>query len=284
MKAGFIKKMQYFCLNFPELRFMTNINSAIMNKILIKSLPHVAALLLFLCLSFGYFPALLEGKVLIGHDTRSWSQMARETTAYNSTHDDVTLWTNSMFGGMPVYQISTEQPYNLVKYLDKLITQIPRPAYFLFLYLLCFYLCGLAFRLNPWQSILASVAFTFASYNLIIIAAGHNSKAITIAYMAPLVASVWLSFRGKRLLGALLTALFLSLMIRANHIQIIYYTLFVLLCFGVAEFVHSIRKREMKTFAKTTALLLAAAFIAIGMNATNLMTTYEYSRHTMRGL
>ncbi len=283
MKAGFIKKMQYFCLNFPELRFMTNIESAIMNKILIKSLPHVAALLLFLCLSFGYFPALFEGKVLIGHDTRSWSQMAHETVAYNTTHDDVTLWTNSMFGGMPVYQISTEQPYNLVKYLDELIAQIPRPAYFLFLYLLCFYLCGLAFRLNPWQSILASLAFTFASYNLIIIAAGHNSKAITIAYMAPLVASVWLSFRGRRLLGALLTALFLSLMIRANHIQIIYYTFFVLLCFGLAEFVYSIRKNEMKAFAKTAALLLAAAFIAVGMNATNLMTTYEYSCHTMRG-
>ncbi len=255
-----------------------------MNKAFVsKSIPHIVAVIIFLCISFFYFPAMFEGKVLIAHDTQSWGNMAKETLDYNSTHDDVTLWTNSMFGGMPTYQISTEQPYNFIQIIEKALTQIPRPAFFLFLYLLCFYICALTFRLNPWLSIVASIAFTFASYNFIIIAAGHNSKAITIAYMAPLIGSIFMAFRGKRFLGALLTALFLSLTIRANHIQILYYTLFIVIFFAIAELVFSIKDKKLADFFKTSTVLLIAAIVAIGMNATALITTYEYSQYTMRG-
>jgi hypothetical protein len=128
-----------------------------------------------------------------------------------------------------------------------------------------------------------AIAFAFASYNFIIIMAGHNSKAITIAYMAPLIGSVFLAFRDKRVLGSLLTAFFLSLAIRANHVQILYYTLIVLIFFAVVEFVYSLKEKQIVAFLKTSGMLVAAAAIAIGMNATTLLTTYDYSKATMRG-
>ena len=133
------------------------------------------------------------------------------------------------------------------------------------------------------MSVVGSLGFTFASYNFIIIAAGHNSKAVTIAYMAPLIGAVFLAFRKRRLLGGILTAFFLSLAIRANHIQILYYTLIILIFFAVVELVYSIREKEIKSFLKTIAVMIAAALIAVGMNATSLLTTYEYSKYTMRG-
>jgi hypothetical protein len=255
-----------------------------MNKqALTKFVPHIAAFLLFTLISFTYFTPVLEGKQLIGHDTESWMHMAKETIDYNSTHDDVTLWTNSMFGGMPTYQISMNQPYNMIKYVENLIHIFPNTIYNLMLYLIGFYILLLAFRVNPWLAIVGAIAFSFASYNFIIIVAGHNSKAITIAYMAPLIGSVFMAFRNKRLLGSLSTALFLSLAIRANHVQILYYTVLVLILFAIVELIYSIKDKEISTFLKTSGMLLVAVAIAIGMNATTLMTTYDYSKATMRG-
>lgn len=256
----------------------------IMNKtILAKITPHIAALLLFICISFIYFTPIIEGKQLIGHDTESWLCMAKETMDYNSTHHDVTLWTNSMFGGMPTYQISMTQPYNLIKYVEVVFSVFHGQIGNLMLYLLGFYVLLLAFRVNPWLSIVGSIAFSFASFNFIIMAAGHNSQSITIAYMAPLIGSVFLAFRDKRLLGSLLTAFFLSLAIRANHVQILYYTLFILIILAIVELIFSIKEKEISSFLKTSGMLLAAAAIAIGMNATSLLTTNEYSKETMRG-
>ena len=255
-----------------------------MNKTaLSKFAPHIAAFLLFIIISFTYFSAIIEGRQLIGHDTQSWMCMAKETIDYNSNHDDVTLWTNSMFGGMPTYQISTTQPYNLIKYVEDLIHVFPGQVGNLMLYLIGFYILMLAFRVNPWLSIVGALGFTFASFNFIIIVAGHNSQAITIAYMAPLIGAVFLAFRDKRLLGGLLTAFFLSLAIRANHVQILYYTVIILLFLAIVELVYSIKEKQISSFLKTSALLLAAAAIAIGMNATTLLTTNEYAKATMRG-
>lgn len=255
-----------------------------MNKqALTKFVPHIAALLLFIVISFAYFTPVLEGKQLIGHDTQSWMQMAKETVDYNKTHDEGTLWTNSMFGGMPTYQISMNQPYNVIKQVEAVMRIFPNAVFYLMLYLVGFYILLLSFRVNPWLSMVGAIAFAFASYNFIIIMAGHNSKAITIAYMAPLIGSVFLAFRDKRVLGSLLTAFFLSLAIRANHVQILYYTLIVLIFFAVVELVYSIRGKQIADFLKTSGMLIAAAAIAIGMNATTLMTTYDYSKATMRG-
>ena len=252
-------------------------------KILAKITPHIAAFLLFVTISFMYFSPIIEGKQLIGHDTESWLYMSKETVDYNATHNDVTLWTNSMFGGMPTYQISMIQPYNLIKYVEDLIHIFPAQIGNLMLYLIGFYVLLLAFRVNPWLAIIGSIAFSFASYNFIIMAAGHNSKAITIAYMAPLIGSVFLAFRDKRLLGSLLTAFFLSLAIRANHVQILYYTVIILIFLAVVELIYSIKEKEISSFLKTSGMLLAGAAIAIGMNATSLLTTYDYSKATMRG-
>ena len=255
-----------------------------MNKnVLIKFAPHIAAILLFIVISFMYFTPVLEGKQLLGHDSESWMCMAKETVDFNTTHENVTLWTNSMFGGMPTYQISMTQPYNLIKYVEDVIHWFPNTVYNLILYLIGFYILLLAFRVNPWLAIVGSLAFSFASYNFIIIVAGHTSKAITIAYMAPLIGSVFLAFRDKKLLGSLLTAFFLSLAIRANHVQILYYTLIVLLFLAVVELIYSIKQKQISSFLKSSGLLVAAAIVAMGMNATALLTTYEYGKYTMRG-
>lgn len=252
-------------------------------KVLPKIAPHIAACLLFTCISFMYFSAIIEGRQLIGHDTESWLCMAKETIDYNATHSDVTLWTNSMFGGMPTYQITMAQPYNLIKYVENMIHIFPGQIANLMLYLIGFYILLLTFRVNPWLAIVGAIAFSFASYNFIIIVAGHNSKAITIAYMAPLIGSVFLAFRDKRILGSLMTAFFLSLAVRANHVQILYYTVIILLLFAVVELIFSIKEKQISSFLKTSGMLLAAAAIAIGMNATSLLVTNEYSKATMRG-
>ena len=256
----------------------------IFTKTNLRSLtPHLVALLLFIFIAFAYFLPVIEGKELVAHDTDSWRSMAQETIEYNKSHDDVTLWTNSMFGGMPNYQISMVQPNNVLQYVEKVIMSFPRPVSNVFLYLICFYILLLSFGLKPWQAIAGAIGFTFASYNFIVIAAGHNSKAITIAYVAPLIGAVFLAFRKKRFLGAVLTAFFLSLAIRANHIQILYYTLIILFFFAIVEFIFSIREKKFPDFLKSAGVLIIAAIIAVGMNATSLLTTYEYSHYTMRG-
>ena len=255
-----------------------------MNKqALTKFVPHIVAFLLFTVISFTYLSPVLEGKQLVGHDTQSWMHMAKETVDYNSSHDKPTLWTDAMFGGMPTYQISMIQPNNYIKYVEDLFHIFPSTVYFLMLYFIGFYILLLAFRLNPWLAIVGSIAFTFASYNFIIIVAGHNSKAVTIAYMAPLIGAVFQIFRGKKIVGGLLMALFLSLAIRANHVQILYYTLIVLLFMGIVEVVYAIKEKEIKSLLQSVGVIIVAGAIAIGMNATTLMTTYEYSKATMRG-
>ncbi len=255
-----------------------------MNKnILSQITPYLVAVLLFTIISFLYFTPVLEGKQLLGHDSESWMCMAKETVDYNKSNDDVALWTNSMFGGMPTYQISMQQPNNLIQYFEKLIFLFPPTVYNVILYLIGFYILLLTFRVKPWIALVGSIAFTFASYNFIIIFAGHNSKAITIAYMAPLIGGVFMAFRDKKIVGALLTTLFLSLAIRANHVQILYYTLIILLFFGVVELIYSLKEKQLKSFFQTVGLLIAALIVAAGMNATALLTTYEYTDYTMRG-
>lgn len=255
-----------------------------MNRNLFRQFtPHLIAVSLFIIISFIYFKPVLEGKQLMGHDSESWMYMAKETVDYNKTHDDVTLWTNSMFGGMPNYQISMVQPNNLLKYIEQLILNFPSPVFYLILYLLGFYILLLAFKAKPLLAFIGSVAFTFASYNLIILAAGHNTKAITIAYMAPLIGAVFQAVRYNRFGGSLLTAFFLSLAIRANHVQILYYTLYIILFFGVVELVYQIKEKTLPSFLKSAGMLLLAVALAVGMNATSLLTTSEYSRYTMRG-
>ena len=248
-----------------------------------KTLPHLAAVLTFLVVTFAYLSPLLSGQRIFGNDTQSYVGMAKEASDYNAAHDDQALWTDAMFGGMPTYQICMEQPTTVLTYLDHCLRLLPDASYRVFLYLVGFYILLICMGVNPWISIACSIAFAFGSYNLIIIVAGHNTNAVAIAYMAPIVGSVWLAFRRNAWTGGALLALFLGLGLYANHIQITYYTLLVVICLGVYELISAARQHNWKPFGKSMGLLTAGALLAVGLNATRLLTTAEYVKATMRG-
>ena len=249
-----------------------------------KSIPHIIAIVSFLVITFAYLSPVFSGKDIFGGDTQSYVGMAHEANTYNATHDEQTLWTGSMFSGMPTYQICMKDDSSIISILDDTLRLLPGPVYKVFLYLVGFYILLIAFGLSPYLAIAGSIAFSFGSYNLIILVAGHNTKAIAIAYMAPIIASIYLGFKKKTpYLGATLLALFLGLGLYANHIQIIYYTLFIAIILGISEIVFAIKEKTIKKFLLSTAFLCLGAMLAVGLNATRLITTAEYSKYTMRG-
>ena len=249
-----------------------------------KSIPHIIAIVSFLVITFAYLSPVFSGKDIFGGDTQSYMGMAQEANTFNETHDNPTLWTGSMFSGMPTYQICMKDDNSIVSLADDALRVLPGPTYRVFLYLVGFYILLIAFGLSHYWAIAGSIAFAFGSYNLIIIVAGHNTKAVAIAYMAPIIASIYLGFKKKTpYLGATLLALFLGLGLYANHIQIIYYTLFIALILGISEIIFAIKEKTIKKFLLSTAFLCLGAMLAVGLNATRLITTAEYSKHTMRG-
>ena len=249
-----------------------------------KLLPHIIAIISFLVLTFAFLSPVFSGKDIFGGDTQSYMGMAQEANAYNETHDDQTLWTGSMFSGMPTYQICMKDDNSIISLTDDALRILPGPTYRVFLYLVGFYILLIAFGLSPYWAIAGSIAFAFGSYNLIIIVAGHNTKAVAIAYMAPIIASIFLGFKKEKpYLGATLLALFLGLGLYANHIQIIYYTLFIAIILGISEIVFAIKEKTIKKFLTSIGFLCLGAILAVGLNATRLITTAEYSKHTMRG-
>lgn len=249
-----------------------------------KAIPHIIAIVSFLVITFAYLSPVFSGKDIFGGDTQSYVGMAHEANTYNATHDEQTLWTGSMFSGMPTYQICMKDDSSIISILDDTLRLLPGPVYKVFLYLVGFYILLIAFGLSPYLAIAGSIAFSFGSYNLIILVAGHNTKAIAIAYMAPIIASIYLGFKKEKpYLGATLLALFLGLGIYANHIQIIYYTLFIALILGISEIIFAIKEKTIKKFLISFGFLCLGAVLAIGLNATRLLTTAEYSKYTMRG-
>ena len=249
-----------------------------------KLLPHIIAIISFLVLTFAFLSPVFSGKDIFGGDTQSYMGMAQEANAYNETHDNQTLWTGSMFSGMPTYQICMKDDNSIISLTDDALRLLPGPTYRVFLYLVGFYILLIAFGLSPYWAIAGSIAFAFGSYNLIIIVAGHNTKAVAIAYMAPIIASIYMGFRqNKPYIGATLLALFLGLGLYANHIQIIYYTLFIAIILGISEIVFAIKEKTIKKFFTSLGFLALGAILAVGLNATRLITTAEYSKHTMRG-
>ena len=248
-----------------------------------KYLPHLIALVTFLVVTFAYLYPTLQGNVIFGGDTAGFMGMSKEALDYNSKHDEQTLWTGSMFGGMPTYQICMHEPNSIVAHIDNCLRILPGPTYRVFLYLVGFYILLIAMGVSPYLSIAGAIAFAFGSYNLIIIVAGHNTKAVAIAYMAPIIASIYLAFKKKPWIGAALLSLFLGLGLYANHVQIIYYTLFTVLCFGASELIFAIKEKNIKPFFITLAWLVVGATLAVGLNATRMLTTSEYVKETMRG-
>ena len=200
-----------------------------MNKNTFKTLtPYIVALVVFLAITFIYFYPILEGQKLKMHDIKMWKGMSKEIADYRESTGEEALWTNSMFGGMPAWQISVHYKGNLMKKADKLLRlYLPFPANYVFLYFLGFFILLMVLRVNPWVSIAGAIAFALSSYFFIILGAGHMTKAHAIAYMAPVLAGIILAFRGKYLWGGILTAIALALEILSNHFQITYYLLLV---------------------------------------------------------
>lgn len=254
------------------------------NPVYQKLWPVIAALALFLIITVAYFHPLFEGKRLFQSDISQFKGMSKEIVDYRASTGKEALWTNSMFGGMPAYQISTIHTGNLMRSVDNVLQMgLPRPAGFVFLYFVGFFILMLAMGMSPWLSILGAIAFAFSSFFFIIIEAGHNSEAHAIAYMAPVIAAILLAFRKKYLIGGALMALFLSLQINANHLQITYYLALMAVVIGIFQLITCIKEKQLAHFVKAVGILFAGALLALGPNISNLWTTMEYTAYSTRG-
>jgi len=249
-----------------------------------KFIPYLLALLAFVLISLIYFSPALEGKRLKQGDIDRFKGMSKEITDFRETTGEQTLWTNNMFSGMPAYFISVAFEGNLMKKVLKFMELgLPHPANQLFLYFIGFFILLLVLRLKPWTAAIGAFAFAFSSYFFIILEAGHNSKAGAISFMAPVLAGIILTYRGKYMAGALLTAFFLALEIATNHLQITYYLLLIVLVYGIYELVETIRNKTYSNFIKATAYLVVAALIAVGTHATSLLISADHTQYTTRG-
>lgn len=247
-----------------------------------NSLFHSLVVLFFILLAYAYLFPLLEGKVLATHDIQSHIGMSKELADYREATGKEAIWTNSMFGGMPGYMISVIYSANLFTHIQTKIVALFHPAAMIILYLIGFYFLLISLKINRWLSVAGAMAFGFSSYHLIIISAGHNSKAYAIGYLMIVIAGVLLAYRQNRYKGAILVAAGLALEIMAGHPQITYYGMLAMVVFVVSELVYSIREKQLPQFLKTTGLLAAAAILALAVNFSYLYSSNEYSKNTIR--
>jgi len=256
-----------------------------MNQSVLKRLqPHLIACLVFLGITVVYFLPLFQGKQLSQHDIAQWLGMSKEIIDFRESTGTEALWTNSMFGGMPAYQISVVYASNLMSYVNSILTLwLPQPANYLFLCLLGFYLLLISLKADFRLAIAGAIAYAFCSYFFVVIVAGHNSKAHAIALMPMVIAGVLMTYRGRYLLGGALTALALSLQIYANHLQITYYLAIAIGLLVIAELIQSIIEKRISNFTKASAVLAIGAVLAVMPNITNILATYEYGEYTTRG-
>lgn len=246
----------------------------------------VAAVVLFALISFAYFvPASLDGRILFQHDASAGRGMGHEQQTYFERTGERTRWTNSVFGGMPTYQTapSYKSTDALSKVMDAYHLWLPENVWYVFAYLLGFYILLRAFDFRQELAVLGSIIWAFSSYFFIIIAAGHIWKVMALAYLPPMIAGLVLAYRGKYLWGFILTALFTAFEVKANHVQMTYYYLFVVLFMVIAYLVQAIKSKQLLHFGKATAVCAAAACLGICMNLSNLYHTWEYSKESMRG-
>ena len=250
-------------------------------------LPDVVAVVVFVVLAFAYFyPADFEGRILYQHDTSAGVGAGQEAAVYQQTHDgERTRWTNGLFSGMPTYQIApsydstatisaVEKAYHL---------WLPDNVWYLFVYLLGFYILLRAFDFRQSLAALGSVVWAFSTYFLIIIAAGHLWKVMALAYLPPMIAGMVLAFRGKYLWGLIVTAIFAALEVHANHVQMTYYYLFIILFMMIAYGVEAIRQKRFMHLLKAFGVFAAGGLLGVLVNISNLYHTWEYSKESMRG-
>jgi len=257
-----------------------------MKKLELKKLiPHVSAVVLFVLISIIYLSPVLEGKKIDQQDIRQFIGMSKEIVDHRSEYNEEPLWTNSMFSGMPAYQISVRYKKNLISYCSKLFKlYLPGPVGAVFLYLLGFYFLLVSLGIDYRLAIIGAIAYAFSSYFFIIIEAGHNTKAHSIGYLAPILASVLMVFRGKKVfLGSALTALFTSLILNANHLQITYYLVILLFIIGIVKFIEAYKEKALPLFFKYVGILLLAGTIGSLTSISRIATTMEYGQESIRG-
>ena len=255
-------------------------------KALKEYLPDLLVVIIFAVISFAYFfPADVEGRILYRHDASAGRGAGQETAEYHERTGKVSRWTNATFSGMPTYQ--TAPSYKSVSVLNQAVKAyhlwLPENVWYVFAYLLGFYILLRAYDFRRALAVLGSIIWAFSSYFFIIIAAGHIWKVMALAYLPPLIAGIVLSYRGKYLWGFIVTAIFAAFEVDANHVQMTYYYLFIILFMIIAYLVDAVRKKTMKQFMKATAVCAAGALIGVLMNISNLYHTWQYAQESMRG-
>ena len=249
-----------------------------------KFIPHFIAVVIFAVGTLIYFNPLLKGKSIKQGDVANFKGMSQEIVEFREKNNSEPLWTNSMFSGMPAYQISVKYPHNYIKPLTPILgLGIPHPAIIVFLCFLGFYFLLQTFKIDKTLSVIISLAFGLSSYTIILIEAGHNPKGYAIAYMAPLLAGVLMTLRGRLWLGAAITAISLSLELSVNHLQITYYLAIAVGIIVIGELVKAILDKQLAYFIKATLVLAVSAILAVGPNLGNIMLTQEYASYSTRG-
>ena len=249
-----------------------------------KFYPHALAIVSFILISLVYFYPVLQGKKIFQSDIAQYTGMAKEQIDYRKANDNKeTYWTNSAFGGMPTYQLGAKYPYNYIKNVDEAIRFLPRPADYLFLYFFSFYILLLVLKTDPLKAFFGALAFGFSTYLIIILGVGHNAKAHAIAYMALIIAGILLVFKKRYVFGGLLTMFAVALEINANHIQMTYYLLFLILPIVIFYSINFYKEKDLKGLFRAFGVFVIAGILALGANATNLLATAEYAKTSTRG-
>lgn len=254
-----------------------------MNQFVKRYLPYFFVVFGFTVLSLAYFNPLLTGKQIFQSDIMQYKGMAEQQNNFRQETGEETYWTNSAFGGMPTYQLGAKYPYNFIKKLDLILRFLPRPADYVFLYFLSFFILMLSLKVDYRLAILGALAFGFSTYLIIILGVGHNSKAHAIAYMPLVLAGIILTYRKVYILGFLLTTIALGLEITANHFQMTYYLMILVLVLGLAYLINAIIIHKVLDFFKATSILVIATILSLGLNATNILATNEYVEDSTRG-
>jgi hypothetical protein len=257
-----------------------------MNKGLIaKLLPHFIAVVTFLLVALIYCKPALQGEVLHQQDIIQWKAMAKNAMDFKEKHGHLPLWTNSMFSGMPAYQIALEpqNPASPIFFYGIFTFYLAKPISFFFLACLCFYFLSQVLRVNPYIGMIGALAYGYATFNPVIIAAGHDTQMQTIALLPAFIASIILIYERKYWWGAGLTALFTALMIGFNHMQIVYYGLIIAFFMTAGYIVHWVKQKQFKHLALSLVIVVVAGVIGVLSNAVTLLTTFEASKTTIRG-
>ncbi|WP_299536643.1 YfhO family protein [Ulvibacterium sp.] len=244
---------------------------------------HFFVTVFFVVVALTYFHPVLQGKVIEQSDIIQFTGMAKEQNDFRKRTGEEPYWTNSAFGGMPTYQLGAYYPHDYVKKLDRLIRFLPRPADYLFLYFIGFYILLSCLKVEYRLAILGALAFGFSTYLIIILGVGHNAKAHAMGYLPILLGGIVLTFRKKYLWGFVLTAIAMALEVVANHYQMTYYGMLLILILGLVYLVYAIKKKQVKHFFVSVGILVMAVVLGIAANATSLMATKEYADWSTRG-